>query len=235
VAEVQLRKYTKFLESYAGHLLDIEDALDESLGDAWDFHLDPIALEMTPHETTDLLDVVRTDNKVFNKVVSVFLALCRELTALQEEAVNEFYGPLLLYGEGVSEQTVSDGDAQVAIGQLLPFLQRLSVFVGRVNLEVKNVVHQLAMLYSPTPTIQAIHTDEVHLLTVLQHLGDTLTVLITLDEIIASNEALRGHWKMYKRMVKAVSSNVGLFGVTKENLQPFQKFVVRVLSGIHLG
>lgn len=140
--------------------------------------------------------MVRTDNKLFNKVMSVFLSLCRELTALKDEAEADFYGPLLLYGEGVTDQTVAEGDAQVAIGQFMPFLQKLSVFVGRVNLVVKNVVHQLAMLYSPTPTMHAIHTEDVHLLPVFQHLGDALTVLITLDEIIGQNEALRGHWKM---------------------------------------
>lgn len=150
VGDKTLRDYKSFLEVYAGHLLDIEDALDESLGDAWDFHLDPIALQLTPHEHTELLDLVKTDNKVFNKVISVFLALCRELSALKEEAVSEFYGPLLLYGEGVTEESVSEGEAQVAIGQLMPFLQRLSVFVGRVNLVVKNVIHQLAMLYVPS-------------------------------------------------------------------------------------
>lgn len=46
VGEVQLRKYGTFLEEYAIQLLKIEDALDESLGDAWDFSMDPIALDV---------------------------------------------------------------------------------------------------------------------------------------------------------------------------------------------
>lgn len=47
VGEVQLRKYGTFLEEYAIQLLKIEDALDESLGDAWDFSMDPIALDVS--------------------------------------------------------------------------------------------------------------------------------------------------------------------------------------------
>ena len=46
VGEVQLRKYGKFLEEYASQLKGIEDALDDSIGDVWDFTLDPISLQV---------------------------------------------------------------------------------------------------------------------------------------------------------------------------------------------
>jgi WASH complex subunit 7 len=44
--EVQLKNYAKFLEEYTSQLKGIEDALDESIGDVWDFTLDPIALKV---------------------------------------------------------------------------------------------------------------------------------------------------------------------------------------------
>jgi len=43
---VQLKNYGKFLEEYASQLKRIEDALDDSVGDVWDFSLDPIALKV---------------------------------------------------------------------------------------------------------------------------------------------------------------------------------------------
>lgn len=46
VGEAQLRKYGQFLEEYASQLKAIEDALDDSVGDSWDFTLDPIALQV---------------------------------------------------------------------------------------------------------------------------------------------------------------------------------------------
>lgn len=46
VGEIQLKKYGKFLDDYASSLKAIEDALDESAGDSWDFTLDPIALQV---------------------------------------------------------------------------------------------------------------------------------------------------------------------------------------------
>ena len=38
--------YEKFLREYAQQLKGIEEALDDTLGDAWDFTLDPIALQV---------------------------------------------------------------------------------------------------------------------------------------------------------------------------------------------
>lgn len=44
--EVQLKNYNKFLEDYTSQLKAIEEALDDSIGDVWDFTLDPIALKV---------------------------------------------------------------------------------------------------------------------------------------------------------------------------------------------
>lgn len=44
--EVQLKNYSKFLEDYTSQLRGIEEALDDSIGDVWDFTLDPIALKV---------------------------------------------------------------------------------------------------------------------------------------------------------------------------------------------
>ena len=52
VGEVQLKKYGKFLEDYAIQLREIEDALDDSIGDSWDMTLDPISLQVHVSFTT---------------------------------------------------------------------------------------------------------------------------------------------------------------------------------------
>lgn len=36
------------MEDYATQLREIEDALDDSIGDSWDFTLDPITLQVKP-------------------------------------------------------------------------------------------------------------------------------------------------------------------------------------------
>lgn len=42
--------YQSFISEYAEQLRKIEDALDETLGDAWDFNLDPITLQVKRKE-----------------------------------------------------------------------------------------------------------------------------------------------------------------------------------------
>ena len=46
VGSVQLKKYREFLQEYATHLLDIEDALDDTLSDSWEFNSDAIVLDV---------------------------------------------------------------------------------------------------------------------------------------------------------------------------------------------
>lgn len=51
-----LKNYERFLEDYTSQLRGIEDALDESIGDVWDFTLDPIALKVQLHTMDPLGD-----------------------------------------------------------------------------------------------------------------------------------------------------------------------------------
>lgn len=56
--------------------------------------------QILPYEQTSLLQLIRTDNKILNKVLTVLAALCSEMDALKYEASTKFYNALLLYGEG---------------------------------------------------------------------------------------------------------------------------------------
>ena len=42
----ELENYQKFLSEYSSQLKATESALDDTLGEAWDFTLDPIALQV---------------------------------------------------------------------------------------------------------------------------------------------------------------------------------------------
>ena len=74
----------EFTEKYATQLEDIENALDESLSEAWDYTVDPIALSFRPYEQTNIIQLIKSDNKVFNKVMLVYSALCSEVNQLRQ-------------------------------------------------------------------------------------------------------------------------------------------------------
>ncbi|KAF3814503.1 hypothetical protein GH733_017661 [Mirounga leonina] len=164
-AEVQLKNYGKFLEEYTSQLRRIEDALDDSIGDVWDFNLDPIALKLLPYEQSSLLELIKTENK----------------------AETKFYNGLLFYGEGATDSSMVEGDCQIQMGRFISFLQ-----------------------------------------TMYEHLGELLTVLLTLDEIIDNHVTLKEHWTMYKRLLKSVHHNPSKFGIQEEKLKPFEKFLLKL-------
>nr|KAG5706407.1 hypothetical protein BaRGS_033168 [Batillaria attramentaria] len=237
VGELQLKKYGNFLEDYATQLKEIEDALDDSIGDSWDMTLDPIALQVLPYEQTTLLQLIRTDNKILNKVLTVLAALCCEMDALKHEAETKFYGALLFYGEGEPEAGLEEGDAQVQMGRMFPLLQELSCFVTRSYEVVKNVVQQLSCLHTSSRTgAKLIDVTDVHFQTVFEHLGSLLGVLITLDHIIENHASFLDHWTLYKRMVASVRHAPGKFNIPEDKVRPFEKLMMmlegRLLDGM---
>ncbi|XP_032078057.1 WASH complex subunit 4 [Thamnophis elegans] len=228
-AEVQLKNYGKFLEAYTSQLKRIEDALDDSIGDVWDFNLDPIALNLLPYEQSSLLELIKTENKVLNKVITVYAALCCEIKKLKHEAETKFYNGLLFYGEGTVDSSKVEGDSQIQMGRFISFLQELSCFVTRCYEVVMNVVHQLAALYTSNKnTPKVIETSGVHFQTMYEHLGELLTVLLTLDEIVNNHATLKDHWTMYKRLLKSVHHNPPKFGIQEDKLKPFEKLLLKL-------
>lgn len=59
--------------------------------------------------------------------------------------------------------------------------------------------------------------------------------LITLDEIIEHQDTLKDHWTLYKRVIKAVRPNPAKFGVTSQNLKPFEKLLMRLENHLFNG
>ncbi|XP_058950258.2 WASH complex subunit 4 [Pocillopora verrucosa] len=238
VGEAQLKKYGQFLEEYASQLKAIEDALDDSVGDSWDFSLDPIALQTLPYEQSRMLEIIKTENKVFNKVIMVFASLCREMDQLKHEATTKFFTPLLLYEEaGADKEQVQEGDNQVRLGRMLPLLQDISSFVTRAYEVVKNVIQQLASLHSKEGP-KVMDVTGVHFTTVFEHLAGLLGVLITLDEIMDASHTLKEHWKQYRRMLKSVHNNTALFGIEEAKLRRLEKLLMslegQLLDGVIL-
>lgn len=78
---MQLKNYNKFLEDYTSQLKAIEEALDDSIGDVWDFTLDPIALKVLYffHYPADVLSLLR-DSKV---IIVIFLIILFNFATIQ--------------------------------------------------------------------------------------------------------------------------------------------------------
>lgn len=84
LGEQHLSKLKAFVSQYSTQLQEIEEALEEALSQEWEITSEPIFLQIQPYEQTNILQIIRTDNKVFNKIMSVFASLCLEIQFLKE-------------------------------------------------------------------------------------------------------------------------------------------------------
>jgi hypothetical protein len=85
VGERLAGQFEAFVKEYGERLHTLEQALDDSRGELWDPTSDPLALSFKPYEQTRLVELIKTDNKLFNKILIVFSSLCVEMCKLTEE------------------------------------------------------------------------------------------------------------------------------------------------------
>lgn len=88
--EVQIKKYSKFLEEYVSQLKGIEDALDDSIGDVWDFTLDPIALKVPQDRSLCMNHMTYYDCTTIKPLIDVtMLSLASSIRAVIRTGVNQ--------------------------------------------------------------------------------------------------------------------------------------------------
>ncbi|EAL65754.1 hypothetical protein DDB_G0283355 [Dictyostelium discoideum AX4] len=214
VGEQQLTKLNQFAVDYAQQIWKIEEALDETLNEVWDINIDPVSIYNKPHEQLDLIELVKTDHKIFNKVILVFSSICNQTRILKETAESKFYSPLTVFGEITGES--SEGDVQIEVGKLLPFMIDLSAFVNRCYSLIRNIISQFASIYQSQKNIHTQFFKNVHLQAVYYSMIDIFSVLINLDSIITQNTALDSSWGRYLRMVKSVKQEPNKYSVSGE-------------------
>mmetsp|Transcript_32874 Transcript_32874/g.82567 ORF Transcript_32874/g.82567 Transcript_32874/m.82567 type:complete len:1186 (-) Transcript_32874:28-3585(-) len=226
VGERQVQKMQQFASEYGTQLREIGEALDSTLSEVWDPISDPIGLDLTPYEQCGLIELVRTDNKLLNKLMLVFSSLCLECKKLVARARDHFIPVLLIAGHDLKESKLREGNTQVQMGELLPTLTDFSNFVTRCDNVVLNVVRQLASLYHPEQKMYKSSFKGVHMGTVFDHLAELLTVLAILDEVVIQNPALSQAWAMYKRMTKNIRRDPDRYLVEEEELGQFEKLLL---------
>ena len=96
----------------------IEDTLGTNVTQTWDFDLNPVELQVQflffnrlkiarlnflqylPYEQVQVLELIRTENKICNKIVTVLAAICCECKFLVYECERKFLPAILFFGEG---------------------------------------------------------------------------------------------------------------------------------------
>lgn len=174
-----------------------------------------------------MTDLVRTGNDLFDKVLKVLAYLCDEVAELKSSAETRLYAPLSLFGAAADDDASSAaGELELALGRHLPLLQEVSNFCERCRDVMLNAVHQLAALYSGRERLYTAIYKHVSLVPIFQALGDLCLVLITIDAIVADNEALDEAWDKFKSAVTLVKGDPAAYGTDEEHADELYRLLV---------
>lgn len=121
------------------------------------------------------------------------------------------------------------------IGKFMPFLQELSNFIDRCYSVCLNLTQQLASLMDNKELLYRCMFSNMHLTSVLKYLGELLTILISLDAIVAHNDSLLDSWSAYKSMISLARNDVSAFGTSTEEIGQFERLLVSVDQSIMIG
>ncbi|DAZ94688.1 TPA: hypothetical protein N0F65_000003 [Lagenidium giganteum] len=224
----QLQRGLAIINDHSSKLKEIEDAITAAMSEVWGYWADPIQLYLHPAERVDVQDLIKTDNELFNKVLTVVAVLCDEISELKVTVEDNFYPALIMFGQARhgEEGEVKAGEDEVHIGRMLPFFQDVSNFVDRCNAITINMLHQLASLYQSFQKLWKSTFKMVHLHPVFDALASLLEVMITIDAIVIDNPNIVTSWDKYKRMMQFVRTDPARYNVTVEKVKQFERLLV---------
>ena len=205
--DVVYDKFRAFVREYGDNLETAVRDLDESFGEVWDI-TDPIVLNFAPdakYTLEEALGQKAKEDPLFYKVMLVASSLVAEVGDLVDEANSRLIPALAVFGE--HPDSTDEESEMLAFGRMLPLFLDLWTFCDRSYKVVSNIVRQLASLYSDKKRKRGDRKglaayQNTHLTHVWMALLDIMTVLITLDQTIAQNDAFHRSATVFKRMMK---------------------------------
>jgi hypothetical protein len=121
-------------------------------------------------------------------------------------ATHTLINPILCFGEHTHD-LINDA-LEVQLGRFLPILHQITEFNTHTTRWIANSMIQLAALYCAEGTMysttEGAGMQKIHLTEFIKGIGKLLAVVITLDEAIEANQALKNAWQIYQKMVKYV-------------------------------
>ena len=183
--------------------------------------------------------MIKTDNKIFNKIASVFSIIDDEINKIAEEFESHLFHVLVIYGETPSDRKESellrDGEAEIQTGRVVGIYKQIYDLVKRLTSLIFNLVNQLHAIHNKTDPLYKTVFKNVNLFSPLDSLAKALSIIFILDCLIKENENLRNHWNFYKRMLKIVRSEPAKYNTTEERIKAFEKILVKIDKTVLTG
>jgi len=145
----------------------------------------------------------------------------------------KFFAPLALFGAQTEDSEMTEGQAQLAIGRIMPLFTELTSYISRVYLVVSNVVRQFGALYHKRQMVyRTLLKNKCHLLPVYEALAESFESLLSLEQIILGNPALVDAWSKYSMMMKPVLKDPERFGTDADQAQRLDMLIKTIHSAL---
>ena len=231
-------KVALFMTEHRTQLQDIEKAIASDIRRPGNHGAEPIFLHLQPHEKIELLDLVRTDNEQFDKIITVLAHVCDEIEQLKMRAQEELYPAIAVFGDTPDGKDEDDsfrlrgGRAEKFMGTSLQFFQRVSNFAERCNELVVNLIQQLGSVWQQNFRTNFIN---VPLTQVIKSISDVLGILITLDQVIKGNECIGKYWNHFFKMIDMIRTDREEYDVSDGQLNKMNKMLHHLKEVVFMG
>ncbi|OMJ84458.1 hypothetical protein SteCoe_14412 [Stentor coeruleus] len=234
--EFQMSKLKELVSLYKEKLNDVEKIRTEQ-----PCHPRAMAVEYQSYErAVGILELVTTSNQDLNKVLTVFTYLISEIKIAREYIDCNVVIGLNFYGEGkMQADQMPEGEAELMMGQMMPFFSEVFESLSYVNSLVVNLVTQLhSLYYKKQPKNHDLYGNlfkYVHLNSAFDALGKMLGGLAMIDSVVDDNQNLVNHWDLYKRMMQFAKNDPAKYGITDKLERQLRKCLLfldkSILSG----
>ena len=171
MAEQHLGAMKKFVAEYGETVIDLEENMADRVSLVWDPTNDPIGLASQPFEAKRIQDLFSSDNKPFDKVMTVCAYLCWEIQQLQAQVADKFYAPLAAFGVTMAEvspndvdEEVADGELELQVGRLMEKFADNKIVIRQQNLKVmKKLISSLSPAVVLPPLLTYTSHDNSHI------------------------------------------------------------------------
>lgn len=206
----QIKEFGLFLEGYDADLQRLmpDAAVDESAVPTVSIHLD------SSKEDLNCIQLIDTDNKILNKILYSFSALCHEVDQLKEEfeaIVREF----LCFDESLDDSTEQlredctvtvSRSSLLAISGKIELLTRIKCYFERI-VEVAVVsVLQLGALFDPSHKLGHFNHSNWEMDLMFNYISELIYMPLLFDCVLGSS-IFKTYWKFYVKQMKGLKLN----------------------------
>lgn len=223
-----------------------ESITQDRMKDLWrikDVAFVPLEVRVDVQEyIAGLFDILKPDQTIpLIKVLSTFCYLEIESTNLKNEVEQNFFDPLIYFGESGSlyeddrPEEEKAGNMEIEMSRMLPIFSSLLDTVRKLTAITKNILYQMNGLFNSKYPVYKDHFQKLTYTSIFDNLGSMLINLYIIDLIINENTAFQDYWQQYNIMFDKVKSNLEMYNMTSKMLKKIMRQSSKLYTAVING